>query len=214
MHLFYYTSRFLIKVLFRLYFGLRVEGEENMPRGGGVLLVSNHASYLDPPLLAVATRRRLNFMARDTLFRPGFGFIIRALGAFPIKRGKVDRAALKECVDRVGRDEVVLMFPEGTRTRDGRLQDPKPGAAMLVRMTRGKVVPAYVKATYEAWSKGGKLPQRVPLTVVFGPPVEIEDLRRSKDKKASEEILTRIMDSIRVLEEKAERMGKEKSADG
>ncbi len=122
------VARALFRMMFVLAFRVRVFGQLNVPRRGGVLIVSNHQSYLDPILLSLGFERPVSFMARRTLFRNrAFGRLIAAVNAFPVTRGGVDTAAMREAVRRLQSGECLVVFPEGTRTSDGKIAPLRPG---------------------------------------------------------------------------------------
>ena len=151
--------------------GLRAGGRSNMPGRGGALLVSNHLSYLDVFVLGVAVPRPLNYVARSTLFVPVLGPLIRSVGGFPIQRDGMGASGLKETLRRIRNGGVVILFPEGTRTPDGRLAELKPGIAALAAKARVPVVPVAIAGTFEAWPRGRRLPRPHPIRVEIGPPI-------------------------------------------
>jgi 1-acyl-sn-glycerol-3-phosphate acyltransferase len=174
-----------------------VSGRELIPREGPVILIGNHVSYLDPPALGVACPRQVYFMAKVELFRiPLFGYIIGALGAFPVKRGAPDRKAIKRALEILASGKVLGIFPEGTRIMTGELGPAEEGAALLALRTGACLVPAGIRGT-----RGPG-----PVRIVFGEPVPQEDLN-PKDR-ASVRILTdRAMERIRALLEEADKLG-------
>jgi 1-acyl-sn-glycerol-3-phosphate acyltransferase len=194
--MFYALAWLLCSTGMRVFFGLRSHGRRNVPHAGGVILAVNHASYLDPVVVGCGVTRRVNFMARRTLFRGAFGRLIRALNAFPVERGEVDRGAVKEFLRRVSEGRVVMMFPEGTRTRDGRLGPLKPGIGALAVRAGAPVVPTYIRGTFEAWPRQRAWPRRAAISVRFGRPVEVERLpgetKRAQAERVREEIASRL----------------------
>jgi 1-acyl-sn-glycerol-3-phosphate acyltransferase len=150
--------------------GYRVTGREHIPPSGGVLLVSNHASFLDVFAVGVGCPRPLRFMARSTLFNPVLGPLMRSVGAFPIDREGGGTAGLRETLRLLKNGSIVLMFPEGTRTLTGELGPVQPGMAALMR-ARVPVLPAGVAGTFEAWPRGRKAPGAHAIRIHFGPPI-------------------------------------------
>ncbi|MFO0888162.1 MAG: lysophospholipid acyltransferase family protein [Isosphaeraceae bacterium] len=151
--------------------GWRVTGQKDFPRHGGVLLVANHASFLDVFLLGISVRRPLNYVARSTLFVPGLGLLMRSIGAFPIQREGMGASGMKETLRRLRRGGIVTLFPEGTRTRDGDLAPLKSGIAVLVSRAGVPVVPAGLAGTFEAWPRHRLLPRPHPLRIHYGKPI-------------------------------------------
>jgi 1-acyl-sn-glycerol-3-phosphate acyltransferase len=160
------------------YFDLKIYGARHIPPIGGVLIVSNHQSYLDPIILAVQLRRPMSFLARATLFKnPIFGRLITNLNAFPVRRGEGDVGAVKEMIRRLEEGHMLALFPEGTRSLDGEMKPLEPGAALVIRRAHVAVVPAVVHGSYEAWPKGKKLPQSHPIRVLYAPPINVKGLK-------------------------------------
>ena len=125
-----------------LAFGLRYSGRENIPRSGAVLVVSNHQSHFDPPLIGAGCPRRLNYLARETLFRfAPFRWLIKSLDAIPIDRDGLGLNGIKESLRRLKRGEMVLIFPEGTRTNDGEVVAFRPGFTVLAARTKAWILP-------------------------------------------------------------------------
>lgn len=198
----YRVCRALLTVFFKLYNRFEVIGLQNVPREGGVLLAANHASFLDPPALGCAVPHRyVRYMARDTLFANRlFGAFLRKIAAVPISREKGDVAALKKAISLLKSGECLGLFPEGTRTRDGKLQPPKPGIGFLVAKAGVPVVPAYIDGTFQALSRNHKWIRPAKIRVLFGPPIlptEWESVPDARDKY--EQIGELVMDRIRRL---------------
>ncbi|WP_211230145.1 lysophospholipid acyltransferase family protein [Desulfovirgula thermocuniculi] len=142
MALFYRFARLVCRLVLLLLRRWKVEGAENLPPTGGVLVVSNHASYWDPVVVGCALGRQVHFMAKADLFKiPLLGAVIRALGAFPVQRGSGDRQAIRRALELLEEGKVVGIFPEGTRSKTGTLLDPHRGAAMLALRAKVPVLP-------------------------------------------------------------------------
>ncbi len=184
--------------LMRLFFRLEARGREHVPREGALLLVSNHVSVLDPPLVGGAAPRKLYFLAKEELFRvPIFGRLIHAVNARPVRRDGSDSRALKSTLRLLGEGKAILIFPEGTRGRgDGRLGEGKPGAGMLAVMSGAAVVPVYVSGTDRALPRGATLPRPAKVRVRFGPPLHFkagrDDRRKEQYREASAEMMRAI----------------------
>src|SRR4051812_8155939 len=135
-------------------FDLKVYGKEHVPKSGGVLIVSNHQSYLDPVLLGVQIERPMSYLAKSELFFPGFGPLIRALNAFPVRQGEGDVGAMKETIRRLQEGHMLNIFPEGTRTLTGEIDAIQPGVALVIRRAHVPVIPAVIDGSFKAWPKG------------------------------------------------------------
>ena len=126
------VSRVIIFPIYRLIFRGNLVGRENIPKEGSFILVSNHGSLLDPPLLGHAIGRNISFMAKSELFSvPILGFIIKSCGAYPVKRGIVDKTTIKTACQKLSNDNSIGIFIDGTRQKNGRVNKPKQGAALL-----------------------------------------------------------------------------------
>jgi 1-acyl-sn-glycerol-3-phosphate acyltransferase len=168
----YAICRLLSQMVFIFLFRGRVFGTRRVPRRGGVLLVSNHQSFLDPVLATFALPRECNYMARATLFESKWlGPIIWRLNAFPVKRGTADMGAIKETLRRLKLGKVVLTFPEGTRTVDGSIGPMRAGVVLLARKARVPIVPTLILGAFESWPRTAKLPKPRPILVAYGEPI-------------------------------------------
>ena len=182
----------------RYLFRLRWTGNENLPRGGGYVLAANHVSNLDPwPLgLPLFPRRWLRFMAKSELYWWPLRHLLDGGGAFPVRRGLADREAIRTAVELVRSGEVVVMFPEGTRRRKGlhkRFEArPHTGAARIALEADAPLVPAAIAGT-------DRLSRLGPLRVVYGPPLELDDLRGRELREAAQTATDRLMAEIRRL---------------
>ena len=169
----YRVIRAFSALTFRILFRVRLEEGQHLPPSGGVLIVSNHQSYLDIPLLSISTRRHVSFVARDTLAETRWlAFVMRECGAVLIQRGKPDRRALREMVAHLEAGDVVSMFPEGTRSRDGRVQPFRKGALLAARMAGVPIVPAGIRGTLEAWPREAGRPRMRRVGIRFAAPVD------------------------------------------
>ena len=168
MSLHYSASRFLLGGFVGALSGWEVRGREHIPPHGGLIVASNHISFWDPPLVGTAVVRELHFLAKEELFRvPVLGPLIRSLNAIPIRRGVADLSGLAKAMDVLRAGRALLMFPEGTRARDGELKAARPGVGMLAVATDACIVPAYISGSNEP---GKWLFRRVRVRVSFGPP--------------------------------------------
>jgi len=166
-----------VRMLVPLFGGLTVRGAENIPREGPVIIASNHAAHMDPPYLSQIMDRQLHMMAKEELFKvPVLGRYIRALAAFPVKRGTADRAALREAVERLRQGHVLGIFPEGTRSPDGRLGPAEKGFALLARQTGAPIVPVAIEGTNRILPKGAKWPHRHHVRITIGTPFTAQEV--------------------------------------
>jgi 1-acyl-sn-glycerol-3-phosphate acyltransferase len=169
----YWCLWFLFYVLGRLFFRYRAIGHEHIPKEGGVLVAANHASFLDIPLLGCGIPRRVAFLGREDLFPvPGLNRILQWLGWIPIRHDRLSRAGFARAVQLIKKGHVVVIYPEGTRTRDGHLRAGKPGIGTIVAETGCPVVPAYIKGTYEALPIDSFRLRFHPVEVTYGKPID------------------------------------------
>src|SRR5213076_55882 len=145
MKLTYRFGWLLSRFTFATYFHWRVYHPERVPLNGPVILASNHASFLDPPLVGSGITRGINYLARDTLFRyPGIGWLLRKWNSVPVDREGGGAAGLKAILDRLLAGGAIILFPEGTRTRDGKLQPARSGIGLTAIKSDAVVVPVRV----------------------------------------------------------------------
>lgn len=191
----YRFLRLLSYLSAKLFFHLEIKGKSLIPKTGGFVLASNHASYLDPILLGVSTGRLLNYAARDTLFRNFFfARLLRSLGVFPIRRWSADLSAIKESARRLRGNYGLVVFPEGTRSPDGEIKDFSSGFVLLADKAKVPIVPARVIGTFKAWGKKNKIFKFAKVKVIFGPPVYIGSEKRQYGRVAQE-----VSDKIKLL---------------
>lgn len=196
-------TQVLVRLFSLFYFRISVRGKKNIPASGPLMIVCNHASHLDPPLLGAWLWRPMGMMAKSELFEiPVLGFYIRKLGAFAIKRGESDRAAIKRTVDIIRDNGAVLVFPEGTRTTDGSLQAAQSGVAMIIgQIPNVSLLPIRIDGSFEAWGSGAKFPKPRKITLHVGKPFtltamfEEEKVKKRLYQKISEEIMRRISEA-------------------
>lgn len=192
----------LAVALMRLLFRLEVDGREHVPQAGPLLLVSNHVSLLDPPLVGGAAPRELYFLAKEELFRvPLLGGFIRALHARPVKRDGSDSRALKAALRLLGEGRALLVFPEGTRGVEGRLGEGKPGVGMLAVMSGAPVVPVHVSGSGRALPAGRVLPRPARVRVRFGAPLHFKAAGDQQRKERYHEATREMMQAIAHLRE-------------
>lgn len=189
--LWYGFLRILAQPLFCAILRYRAYGRENIPRHGGVLIVSNHQSYMDPMLIGVGLQRQIHIMARKSLFYKSifFRWFIESLNAFPLNEGGRDSGALREAIRRLTSGNVVLVFPEGTRTWDGSIGELHSGIGLIAQRSGSPVVPAVIHGAYEAWPRTRKLFRFKPIQVVFGTPLYWNGPEKGFSQRVKQEML-------------------------
>lgn len=194
--LFYDFLRIFSRIMGVLFFRLRVRGSENFPAEGGGLVCSNHQSYFDPVLVGLSSDRRMSYLARDTLFRGKFGWVIRFLDAIPIDREGSGLSGIKETLRRLKLGEMVLIFPEGTRSEDGELLPIKSGFCSLARRGKTPIVPVGIDGAWKVWPRSAKYPKLGRLAVVVGKPISPEAMAELSDEQLVEEVRSRIAEAL------------------
>lgn len=174
-NLVYRAAWLLARFLLHLLFGYRVEGAEKVPEEGPVILAANHLSILDPIAIGAGVKRPVSFLARADVFRlPLLSWLLPRLYAIPVERGTGDLSAIKGAIRALEKGMAFGIFPEGTRSRSGRLQPFKTGVAAIAYRTGSPVVPVAVVGTEKAWPVGRKLFRlRQPIRVVYGDPIPV-----------------------------------------
>src|SRR5262245_5312129 len=190
----YDALRVLCRTVAVWLYGLRVEGRERWPESGGGLICSNHQSMVDPPLVGLTCPRRMNYFARATLFRvPGLKQLITFLDAIPIDREGGGLAGLKETLRRLKAGELVLIFPEGTRSHDGQVAPLKPGFISVARRSRVPLVPVGLDGAYQAWPRTARFPRPGRIAVVIGEPITAEQVTEFTDEDLLAELEQRLL---------------------
>jgi 1-acyl-sn-glycerol-3-phosphate acyltransferase len=196
----YFVSWCGFRALYKFYFGWRVYNPERVPLEGPVILASNHASFLDPPLVGAGVRRDINYLARESLFRfPVSGWILRHWNSVPVDREGGGARGLKAILDRLLQGGAIILFPEGTRTRDGKLQPARSGIGLTVIKSNAPVVPVRVFGTFEAYGVHVRFPKPSRVAVKYGKPMHFEGLRseaKTCSKKRLKEIYQQIADEL------------------
>lgn len=201
-HPLYWLVRDITWFLSLFYFRFRSFGSEHVPASGGCILTPNHVSFLDPPMVGCGLKHRVvHFMARDNLFDvPFMGWWYRKIGTIAIDRTKGDLAALRTALNGLKSGKVVCLFPEGTRSLDGELQQPKGGVGFLIAKAGVPVVPVYLDGTYRAWSKRAKWIKPARIRVVFGEPIQPEAFKTEAGAKPDyDKIVSMVMEHIAAL---------------
>lgn len=200
------------RALFAVYFRWRVFNPERVPQTGGVILAANHASFLDPPLVGSGLHRAINYLARESLFRfPGMGALLRSWNSVPVDIDGGGAAGLKAILERLLAGGGIILFPEGARTFDGKLQPARAGIGLTVIKSNAPVVPVRVFGTFEAFSRMQKFPRPKRVAVKYGRPMHFEKLRaeakncpKARLKEIYQQVADEIMAAIAELEPAAD----------
>ena len=177
-----------------LLYRVRYSGLQNIPATGGVLVVSNHQSLFDPPLVGMASSRRMNYLARSTLFSfAPLGWFIHSLDAIPIDREGLGLGGIKESLKRLKRGEIVAIFPEGTRTPDGEIQPFRPGFTTLAVRSKSAILPVAIEGAYAVWPRRQKIPCLTgKVHVCYGEPITAEEVARYDERDLLAEVERRV----------------------
>ena len=193
-HLFKWS---VVSPMLHIYFRGRIYGAERVPESGPIVVVSNHASDFDPPIVSNCVRRPVAFMAKEELFRvPILKDAIRLYGAYPVRRGSVDRSALKAALSYLKEGWATGVFLQGTRTPNARITDPKLGAALLAAKTKAPLLPVSLWGTQDIVKKGSLVPKPVPVTVRIG---ELIDAPSSTEREELEAVTDRCVEAIHAM---------------
>jgi 1-acyl-sn-glycerol-3-phosphate acyltransferase len=204
MNAYYCFSHNIVRVIYDGFFRGDIEGGENLPNRGPFLLAANHQSHLDPPFVGAPVPHEIAFFARKTLWKPGIAaWWLDAIEAIPVDRdGGSDVKAMKRVFGALKADRVVILFPEGTRSPDGKLQPPKPGIGMLACRAGVPVVPARIFGSFEAFGRSGRLRLGTRVSMVYGKPMAPAEYDDPSAGKARYELAAqRIMARIAAIEE-------------
>lgn len=201
MTLAYRFTTTLFFLLFKIFFRFKIDGIEKVPEKGGVIVVSNHVSHLDPLVIGAAIRKRQStFMAKRGLFKiPLIGTFVKTF-SFPVDRDTPQPSTIKEAVRRLKKGELIVMFPEGGRSKDGSLLDAKRGTGLIASLSGAKVIPAYIDGTNTALPAGAKFIRLSSIRIIFGGSIETKDRESGRDFQ--ERIGNDIIEAIRNLKDK------------
>ena len=191
--IYFLTVRIIIFILY-VFFGFKVYGKENIPRKGAFLLASNHTSHFDPPILAAGFHmKRLQFMAKEELFYGRFfGWYIRRLGAYPLRREKTDVGAIRESIRRIRKGLPIVVFPEGGRSTDGAIREGLPGIALLASKERIPIVPAFISGAVDVLKKGSRRVYFSRITLRIGTPLVFKDHERGSYEAMTQQVMEAI----------------------
>jgi 1-acyl-sn-glycerol-3-phosphate acyltransferase len=179
----YSLGQSLCRLFGIILFDLRASGIENVPKQGGVLIVANHQSFLDPAMLGAKVKRPMSFLAKSELFTNKiFGGMIRAVNAFPVRQGEGDVGAVRETIKRLQEGHILVMFPEGGRCEDGEIAPLQTGVGLIVRRAGPTVtvVPAAVEGAFKAWPRGQRFPRCSKIRLKYGKPMDLCHLKAAE----------------------------------
>lgn len=172
--MFYQIIKTIVAVFLKIFYPFQVIGHHHIPTNSRAIICCNHISNLDPPLLGVAMKRKIHYMAKAELFQvPILGKIISRLGAYPVNRGHGDTRAIKRSLQILRDEEILGIFPEGTRSRNGELGKAHIGAALIASKAKAPIVPAAIIGKYRLFRK---------MKVVFGEPFEVTQFQNESGK--------------------------------
>jgi 1-acyl-sn-glycerol-3-phosphate acyltransferase len=199
---FYYGLGYnLTRLLARLFFQFRILHRERMIQSGPVILAMNHQSFLDPPLAGTACDRAIYFLARRSLLdSPVFGWLLPKLNVIPVNQKGIDRNALKVLIRIIREGNCALVFPEGSRTPDGKLQPAQAGVGLVIAKTLAPVVPLRIFGAFDAWPIGGRIRLFRRITVVVGEPIYFSENDFSARENLYSRWSQRVMDAIAALQ--------------
>ena len=191
----------LLQLMAVSVYRIRFTGRENIPAEGGVLVVCNHQSHFDPPIVGLGCPRRMTFVARNTLFRfRPFGRLLRSLKVIPIDREGMGLAGIKEALRHLKRGEAVVIFPEGTRTRDGQMAPFRPGFTALAARSGAAILPVAIDGTFHVWPRGRILPRLGRIRVHYGEPIPAAEVARRTERELLPEVESRVRQCLAQLD--------------
>lgn len=202
----YLFIRGTFRRFFRFYGTWNVVGRDYLPTEGPGIVISNHCSYLDPPLMGCAVPRPIAYMAKQELFRvPVLSWVCRKLESYPVRQNTVDREALRETYKRLQENWLIGIFPEGHRSEDARLHPFEPGIGMIALHSKAPVIPCAFTGTYQMMPPHSKTLRRSHIEVHFGPALDLDDVYAMDDRKAAmAEVQRRGFEAVSALLESAE----------
>ena len=202
MNPWYFTIYHLTRLVARVFFRFRVVHPERILQQGPVILAMNHESYLDPPFAGIASHRAIYFLARKSLLDvPLLGWILPKINVVPVEQEGGDRSALKAIMRILRANHGTLIFPEGSRTLDGKLQAPQPGIGFIIAKTLAPVVPMRIFGAHKALPRGGGKLRFCPITIVVGEPLRFTTADvEGQGREVYPRLSQRVMDAIAALQ--------------
>ena len=194
------VNNLIVKPVFNIYFRGEVEGREKVPLEDKLIVVSNHASVFDPPLISAAIPRPVSYMAKKELFDVnGLSGLITSLGAYPVNRAGFDRRAIRQAIGRLDEGWATGIFLQGTRTADGKVDDPKLGAALIAAKAKAPLLPVCLCGTEKILTSDSKLPKYIKIKIKIGdviaPPSSTKKEQLEKVSQQCAEAINQLHDS-------------------
>lgn len=189
----------VVGIFFKVFYRHKVYGLDHFPEGS-TLIAPNHVSFLDPPCVAISCPGEIHFLARQSLFRSFFGKFIRVLNSHPVQQNATNLQVMKDICILLKKGHKVLMFPEGTRSKDDTLLEIKPGIGLLLSKSESTILPTYIHGTFNIWRRGKKFPKLWGKTaIVFGSPICWEDYADMDRKEAQQLVASHLTQSLYAL---------------
>jgi len=186
-------ARLVCRLWLMVFFGIRVHGIENVPKENGMIICANHQSNLDPIVVGCIMPRRTNYLAKETIFNFGpLNWLLEQIDTIAIDRDGMGVAGMKETLKRLKRNESIVLFPEGTRSRDGEMIALKPGFVALAKRVKSPVLPIGIDGTFRCWPPGKRFPSPGRIHAVIGKPVQPEEFSGLSDDEIVELLASRI----------------------
>lgn len=194
----YWSGRFFFRLFYTLWCRIQVRGAENLPSEGGVIVASNHVSYLDPPFVGAFLSRKVHFMAKKELFAfPPIGALLRKVGSFSVDRDRADRQAIKMALSILGGGGLVGIFPEGSRSKTGELQEGALGIAFLAAKAQVPVLPAAIRVLAGRPKICTWIPRLRKMSLTYGVPIPPPPAKSGKEALHAFTVL--VMEEIEKL---------------
>lgn len=202
--LWYHLLRELAIIIFKGLFDIKIQGKENIPLKGGAILASNHLSYLDPVVIGLLVPRKINFMAKRELFENFlFRCFISKLGAFPVRRERLDRKTYQRTLGLLKEGKILVLFPEGTRSRKGNLGPLREGTARIAVKTKVPLIPVVIRGTDKVLPRGKKIIRLAKIKVRIGKPLKSETSHEGRDiKREVQRVHQKLEKSMKTLVER------------
>jgi len=202
----YELTRSIAHWYFNTFYDYTQSGKEHIPAKGPVIFAANHVSFYDPPAIGACLHRQINYFARDTLFKGLFGKGLVQIGTIPVARENAEMKSLRAIFNALKAGGAVAIYPEGTRSPDGQLAEPKAGAGMIACKSRATIIPTRVFGTYEAYGRQRKIPKiGGRIHIAYDRPMATEELDPGKEHpERYQEASRRIMERIADLEAPSE----------